>query len=563
MPYSKLHTPWVEEAWETPETALHNTDGARLYETDGRALLHKIIELNDVPRLKQYISVYSPPLEIKTRENVDPLCVAAATGRTDAPRVLVDYYNTEPTKVPLHQRMVSLLTLACKDAHIETARFILDYQPALRLAHVDDSYGDEALLAAARSLTSLPIDGVRIDTPCDYDEWMNNRISRGEQLIHLHLDKGASAQAVEPPITQVWVTRLPSGSYAEKHSDDERPLQPSTVLGLASSRASCALVKRLIDHGANPHAKQQYQHNPGSTFYSEFVFPLDVTAIHISSMFWNMKAVQALHDYHDSDITEPLSCLDSNGRLPLHWAAAGPGSFESRLPDDEINSRLTSTFKLLLSGYPGNSNVNAPDNQGESALHYAVRAHACCGGSKHFNDLVMFLLENGADASVVDINGQTVLHKLAARCMAGEPIDTTLIGILLLHGVKMNQQDSDGNTALHLMARNLRQTQAAKFLLSRGADVSLTNAKGDTALHECMVMGIILQRQTRKGASLNPTLADRTRALDEMVCLLLEAAEGDSMMDQPNSAGETPRQLQSKKLVLWQERKPDAVTRNS
>lgn len=53
-----------------------------------------------------------------------------------------------------------------------------------------------------------------------------------------------------------------------------------------------------------------------------------------------------------------------------------------------------------------------------------------------------------------------------------------------------------------------------------------------------------LHRQTSNG-SVHPTSADRRRALDEMVIVLLGAG-GDAMMDQPNSAGETPRQLQSK-----------------
>lgn len=66
-----------------------------------------------------------------------------------------------------------------------------------------------------------------------------------------------------------------------------------------------------------------------------------------------------------------------------------------------------------------------------------------------------------------------------------------------------------------------------------------------------------------RNEALSPTFVDRTKALDEMVSFLLEAAGGDGMMDRPNSAGETPRQLQSKKLVMWQMWESDAVKRNS
>lgn len=284
--------------------------------------------------------------------------------------------------------------------------------------------------------------------------------------------------------------------------------------------------------------------------------PWDVTALHISSMYWNTEAIQALLDHGGIPITESLLCSDSNGRLPLHWAAAGPGSFECWLSDVKVNNRIINTLKLLCSG----SDINTRDSQGQTALYYAIRGHAGCGRSKHFSTMLRFLLENGADVDMVDANYQTVLHKFAYHCLAGDPIDTALMDNLLSHGVQINKQDKDGNTALHLMARNLRQVQAARFLISRGADVSLTNGDGNTALHECLRMGIILHKQTRNG-SVRPTPADRRRALDEMVTILLEAG-GDAVMDQPNSAGETPRQLQSKKLAIWQKWEMAAIARN-
>lgn len=558
MSYSEFHTPRVEEPWESPETALYDADGARLYETDGSGLLFKIIHLNDVPRLKQYLSAYSPPLDIEEKEPNDPLCVAASKGRTDILRVLVDYYKTDSTKVPLHQRKFSLLTAACREAQLETVQFILDSQPALSSAHVDQSYRDEALLATARSLTSLPPSDRKHETPSDSDRWRSDRIACGEELMRVFLDGGGSAEAAEIPTTEVeWTTMVVSGGSANRQDgDNSQQLQSfGTVLGLASSQVGSALVKRLIDQGANAHTKQQYQHHASSTFWSEMRIPCDVTALHISSMYWNTEAIQALLDHDGRNIAESLSRRDSNGRLPLHWAAAGPGSFECWLPDTKINNRIIDVLELLCSG----SDINARDNQGETALHYAVRGHACCGGSKHFDTMLRFLLKNGADADVVDANDQTVLHKIAARCMAGGAIDNPLMDNFLSHGTKINQQDKDGNTALHLMARNLRQVQAAKFLISRGADVSLTNDKGNTALHECLRMGIILQRQTSNGI-VSPTFADRRRALDEMVAVLLEV-EGDATMDQPNLAGETPRQLQYKKLAMWQKSELAAIAR--
>jgi len=57
-------------------------------------------------------------------------------------------------------------------------------------------------------------------------------------------------------------------------------------------------------------------------------------------------------------------------------------------------------------------------------------------------------------------------------------------------------------------------------------------------------------------------VADRRRPLDEMIAILLQAG-GDAMMDQTNLAGETPRQLQAKKLAQWQGFELQEVARKS
>jgi ankyrin repeat protein len=166
---------------------------------------------------------------------------------------------------------------------------------------------------------------------------------------------------------------LSGGSASWHNSDSCQTLQSfGTVLCLTSSRVGYAVVNRLIDQGGNVHAKQQYQHQPSSTFQSEMQIPWDVTALHVSSMYWNTEAVQALLDRGGRAIKEELSCCDSNGRLPLHWAAAGPGSFECWLSDVQVSNRIISALKLLCSG----SDVDAGDHQGETALHYAIRGQA-------------------------------------------------------------------------------------------------------------------------------------------------------------------------------------------
>ncbi|KAJ6032548.1 hypothetical protein N7540_003280 [Penicillium herquei] len=515
MSYSEFHFQREEYLWESAENALRDDDGTRLYENDDGGLRSAIIRRNDIPRLKQYLSVYSPRLDIEQRPYEDTLYSMAGSDHTEVVRVLLDYYNTNWKHLPLHEREYSLLTSACDNAQVETARLIIDSQPALN--SLDQWYRDEALLAAATSLGSLLSDS-RIKTPAGCYNWVKNRVSQAEELIHLLLDNGASVQTT---------AGCQHGCYS------------GTVLGQASSRARPALIKRLIEHGADVHGTEVYPHT--SDIIWDMEWPSGVTAFHISSVYGNSEALQTLLDHSGRTA---LLYHDSYGRLPLHWAAAGPGFFKCWLPDEIISKQNLDTLKLLCSH--SDIDINVRDNGGKTPLHLAMIAHAGCGQSIHFTNILRFFLEKGAYAGLVDDNNQTVLHMLAFRCLNGDTIDKSLIQLLISNGAEINQQDSNGNTALHLMARNLRQIDATQFLTSQGADVSLINVKGNTALHECLTMGAILPR----GTSPSP---DRRKALDEMVNILLHAG-GDAimMMDQTNQAGETPRQLQSKKLASWQ-----------
>jgi ankyrin repeat protein len=97
--------------------------------------------------------------------------------------------------------------------------------------------------------------------------------------------------------------------------------------------------------------------------------------------------------------------------------------------------------------------------------------------------LVDLLLAHGADKSLYDNQGQIVLHKLASSPTYNEPICPDLLEALIPF-VDINQADVKGSTALHFMARNLRQLEASRLLVSRGADASVINKKGNTPLHE-------------------------------------------------------------------------------
>lgn len=141
--------------------------------------------------------------------------------------------------------------------------------------------------------------------------------------------------------------------------------------------------------------------------------------------------------------------------------------------------------------------------------------------------------------------------------MYGEPIAPALLDLLVEHGADVTYADTDGNTPLHLMARNLRQVEAARYLVRLGADVRARNAQGDTPLHKA-AMGGIGPLQNHEGKMESVTLSSRIRAHDEMIAAILEGetrGDGSSgLMDQQNAVGKTPRQLREENLTIWSRR---------
>lgn len=289
-----------------------------------------------------------------------------------------------------------------------------------------------------RSLLRISFD--QQDHENETHNWIGDRIARGEKLMHLLLDRGASAN---------------DAIIDQRDDNDGQPPQPDdNVLALAVSRASYKLMKRLIDGGADIHARKKHFDSDlgGASFGRTKTTARDVTALHYGSFFRNSEGIQALLDHRgsDVDIADMVSARDSNGRLPLHWAAAGPGPVdEALLSENDIVPRTVDTFKLLLTR---NSNtINVQDNEGRTALHYAVSSRAGCG-SRHSDLAIRFLCKYGADAGLQDSTGQTVLPNLSYWSVHGEPINTALID-LLAHGAIMDHADKDGITALPIMAK--------------------------------------------------------------------------------------------------------------
>ncbi|KAL2817883.1 ankyrin repeat-containing domain protein [Aspergillus granulosus] len=473
---------------------------------------------NDTALLKQYITAWDLPS--RGIQSYDPFYTAAANGSLDVLRVLLDVHQGNAHSASIEERGFSLLHVACQHAQIEIVNFLLDSDPPL--GAVDDRDPEEwtPLMSAAYSTGAFGEPGA---------------------------DRGASARDSVSFPTVIGTTS--EGQLV--------PQAEFTVLSQAIAGSSYGMIKRLLEHGADVQKRLEY-YSVGPGFWDDGVDVRDVTALHIGSRSWNVDGIRALLDHcHEGGL---IFCRDSMDRLPLHWAAAGfvPGSEPSLLPENTLIQRITSTFELLVPEDDKATTarlINSRDKQGATPLHYAVQAHASCGseGSNHAYHTIQWLCSRGANAGIVDHRMQTVLHRLAYASLDGEPIDLNLINLLLAHGCPLETRDEDGETPLHILARHLRQAQAANMLIKYGARVDIVNKKGNLPLHEATRAAIRPNQRWDGQRHKFVSLEDRIDAQNEVVEALLDAHGACNVLNQPNGEVKTPRQLREETIRTWKE----------
>lgn len=534
---------WTSEG----ERALHDHDGAVLHETEYSGLLRAIIKRNDVLLLSKCLAIHPASLGPGETWRYDPFWTATAHGSTDALDIMLQHWNADPSRtLAPDARGFRLLHVACAHAKLHTARFLIDEQrpwasrfgDGRAIATERDALGQTAILsAAARYRDSQNI---------DHDDL--------EVVIRLLLCKGARATDTTRLIARP-DPKWPTPTFTSNPMSDQ-PL--NTVLSLAVPGASAEMIGSLVDGGADVHLKTRYVDTNG-LFGETHNFALDVTPLHIASMFANADGVQALHDRRGDDVAwrDMVSRTDSHGRLPLHWAAGGAGGPWAQTKD--IPHDILRTMELLLDADAASDAVSCTDAQGDTLLHYIVRSSSA---SPEINyQVAKFLCEKGARAGTRGSNGQTPLHCLicthAARPSSGM---MALCKLLLAHGANVGDEGADGNTVLHLAARAPQHLETLRLFLddagagreSGARDLLLcsVNAQGDTPLHVAATGRWWLDR--------NQPVEEHIRSQDALMRMLTPECRADvghkseqSLLDQPNRAGKTPKQLCEEIRRVW------------
>ncbi len=182
---------------------------------------------------------------------------------------------------------------------------------------------------------------------------------------------------------------------------------------------------------------------------------------------------------HDPRCHFGLGTDTSIDRLEVRWQSGVVQVFEN-LPANQVHtvSEFSDTpeGKLFKAAWTGdvstlrgmNIDVNLKDAIGRTSLHIAAE-----NGNI---DIVMFLIENGANVNVTDVNGNTPLVFIINKTG-----NLKVIQRLLEKGASVNTQNRTGETALMYAAWH-GHSVIVQLLLENRADVTLKNRQGRTAL---------------------------------------------------------------------------------
>ncbi|KAF5603863.1 ankyrin [Fusarium pseudocircinatum] len=508
----------VEPEIPNPSTdypTLLDIDGSTLCEQQFYRLRTAIIERNDTMTLKEYLQ--SAPWAVKRGHALgmyyDPFIVAARHGSLDALKMLLDHYSAfiKPVgRTDLDGRCYRVLNIAAHCGHLEIVKLLFDH-PLLQ-ADIHHNYnGYTPIMGAADAC------------------YCKDNLDKKEAVINFLLDRGARASDAE----YMWRYYLDpiTGEGAQK----QMPIM--TALNFAAEWAGAALIRRLIESGADPHMKLMED--------KEFTVRTGVTIISTASRCANVEALKVLLDRSRKvgDVADAVSYRDSWGGMPLHWACQVTMDQEPREMTIEVMGeklqRIITTVDLLLGCNP--ETVDTQDMYGNTPLHYAAKTYSNC--RREYAAIFQFLSDRGADASILNKKGETALHCLC-HDNRGWPIDTSAIEILLGHGAKVTDTDDKGNTPLHLAVKNLDNLDAIMFLLDHGADISAKSLKGNTPLHEAA-----------SGMFWPGVVEGKYKGMGE----ILRRLQGDEgrLMDQLNTEGKSPRQIQDKRRNDFREKIDD------
>jgi len=233
---------------------------------------------------------------------------------------------------------------------------------------------------------------------------------------------------------------------------DARAQNRDTALERAATAGHIKVARMLVDKGADVSSALLRAADTGHADMVNFLL----------SRKPSKKAInEALAVAGNGPIGLVQTLIDSGANVNGDWGGQTP------LMSAAYSANIDVVQLLLSQG----ANVHAAHKNGETPLHYAIRA-----SSGNSIDIVRALLQKGADVNAPDSEGTTPLMK---AIMAFNNPELALL--LLEHNADATARTKDHVTALMYAAGNNRASLVGP-LVSRGADINAENDRGETAL---------------------------------------------------------------------------------
>ncbi|KAM0265161.1 hypothetical protein ACHAQJ_000314 [Trichoderma viride] len=287
-----------------------------------------------------------------------------------------------------------------------------------------------------------------------------------------------------------------------------------TPLYMAAQAGHERVVNELLNHGADVNTSNRKGY----------------TALHVAAFAGHVKVVDKLLDYGAY-----LDSSDEKCDTPLHEAARrGKDEVVKSLIKkgaylDIINSvRVTPLQRAVLNNWPlsaellleAGANPNICDEDGDTALTAAIFKNSrgmldillkqSENGNLKYNvnldfmdnrgrtplirvlwmpEMIEVLLNAGANASLCDKEGRTVLHEIA-RGYSTDETESIILPLLLRNDFQAKKQlgcvDSEGLTPIHLAARRGNGSLIAAFRAYGDDLISIKDSQGRTAMHHAV-----------------------------------------------------------------------------
>jgi ankyrin repeat protein len=133
-------------------------------------------------------------------------------------------------------------------------------------------------------------------------------------------------------------------------------------------------------------------------------------------------------------------------------------------------------IKLLINK---NTKINHANKEGQTALTKAIRNNA---------NIVQFLINKGADVSVIDSKGNHLNNYLFNRFNTKNGIEFQhKLDLLQAKGLDISKPQKNGNTLYHL-AIEKQSLPMLKYIDTYKIDINAKNSQGLTALQKAVMM---------------------------------------------------------------------------